>query len=353
MIAEAKVFMQRIFLTAFFAGVAITLSACDEPPATLQFTGETMGTTYNVVAVDKTAQLAPAVVAAQIEETLRTVNAIMSNWDPASEISQFNKYNGTQARQVSDALFAVMTTAMEVHRDSAGQFDVTLGPLIELWGFGAPTSGLTQPSDAEIAAAMLKVGQAKLLTLTENPTTMAKAAPDTTVYLAAIAKGYGVDQVAATLRSLGLEDFMVEIGGDLYATGLNPDGVAWRIGIERPDPADRAVEQVIDVSGLGMATSGDYRNYFEEDGVRYSHIIDGVTGRPVRHKTASVTVLATSAMLADAWATALLALGLERGMAISEDLGLAVLFIVRDDASGALAFETVANQHFIEYAVAQ
>jgi thiamine biosynthesis lipoprotein len=270
----------------------------------------------------------------------------MSNWDPNSEISRFNAARSTEPVDLSPELAEVMQAAMEVHNASRGQFDVTLGPLIELWGFGARTPQSPIPSDEAIEAALKLVGQSKVLTLTTEPPTLSKARPETSVYLAAIAKGYGIDQVAATLEDLGLEDFMVEIGGDLYASGNNPDGESWRIGIERPDAAARVVEQIVQLSDLGMATSGDYRNYFEADGVRYSHIIDAETGRPITHKTASVTVLAESAMLADAWATAFLALGQQRGMQLAEDSGLAVFFIVRDESAGETGFVTAATPQF-------
>jgi thiamine biosynthesis lipoprotein len=141
---------------------------------------------------------------------------------------------------------------------------------------------------------------------------------------------------------------MVEIGGDLYAAGMNPDGQPWQIGVETPDALRRGVQRVVSVSGYGMATSGDYRNYFEQDGIRYSHIIDAGTGRPVTHTTASVTVLAENAMLADGWATAMLALGKERGLAVAEELGLAVLFIERDQSAEALQFISAASARFTE-----
>ncbi|MEM1050321.1 MAG: FAD:protein FMN transferase [Pseudomonadota bacterium] len=334
--------MQRLLLL----GLVVILTACKADTAKLEFSGETMGTTYSIVALDPTATLEEEDVKAAIERTLSEVNAKMSNWDPNSEISRFNAAESTEPVEISPELATVMEAADAVHEASLGQFDVTLGPLIELWGFGARTPESPIPSDASITAALDSVGQSKVLTLTKDPATLSKKRSDTSVYLAAIAKGHGVDEVAATLERFGIEDFMVEIGGDLYASGKNPDGQPWRIGIERPDATDRAVEEVVALSGLGMATSGDYRNYFEEDGVRYSHIIDAVTGRPVTHKTASVTVLAESAMLADAWATALLALGQERGMAVSKRHDLAVYFIVRDEGVTETGFSTRVSPRF-------
>lgn len=326
--------------------VAFFLSACDPDPVTLTFSGETMGTTYSITAIDQTGKLDAGDIEEAIAATLAKVNGQMSNWDPNSEISRYNANPSTDPVDISPELATVMKAAMDVHEASLGQFDVTLGPLIEVWGFGPRTPESPIPSDEAIADALNIVGQSKILAVTD--TTMAKTLPDTTVWLAAIAKGYGVDELAATLSGFGLEDFLVEIGGDLYATGKNADGDAWKIGIERPDAADRTIEEIVSVTGYGLATSGDYRNYFEQDGVRYSHIIDAETGRPIDHKTASVTVLAENAMLADAWATAFLALGEERGLEISQALDLPVFFIVRDGTSTDLSFTTVATDAFKE-----
>ncbi|WP_122077248.1 FAD:protein FMN transferase [Pseudophaeobacter sp. EL27] len=334
--------MARLFLVALM----FFLAACKSDPVTLKFSGETMGTTYNIVAIDKTADLSSDALQAAITATLAKVNGQMSNWDPNSEISQFNSAPTTDPIAISPELASVVAAANEIHQKSEGLFDVTLGPLIEIWGFGARTPDSPVPTDEAIAAALKVVGQGKVLVLNSEPRSLTKSLPETSVYLAAIAKGYGVDQVAAVLAQAGVGDYMVEIGGDLVTAGLNPKGEAWRIGIERPDAASQTIEEIVDVSGLGMATSGDYRNYFEQDGIRYSHIIDGVTGRPITHGTASVTVLAENAMMADGWATALLALGQERGLKIAESEGLAVLFIARSPDSGATGFVTTTSSQF-------
>lgn len=334
--------MTRLFLVA----LAFFLAACKSDPITLQFSGETMGTTYNITAVDKTAALSADALQAAITAELATVNAQMSNWDPTSEISRFNATTSYDPVAISPELAKVIAAANEIHHKSEGLFDVTLGPLIEIWGFGARDQDSPIPADEAIATAMAQVGQGKILTLSQDPLTLRKSLPQTSVYLAAIAKGYGVDQVAAVLAEAGLSDYMVEIGGDLVTAGQNPKGNSWRIGIERPDAASQSIEEIVDVSGLGMATSGDYRNYFEHDGIRYSHIIDGTTGRPITHGTASVTVLAPDAMMADGWATALLALGQERGLKVAETEGLAVLFIARRLDSGETGFETSVSSHF-------
>ncbi len=217
-----------------------------------------------------------------------------------------------------------------------------MGPLIELWGFGAKGQKHL-PSDSEIADAQARSGHKPVLGPDGR---LSKTHPDTQVYLAAIAKGFGADQVSRALEELGLTDYMVEIGGDLYAAGRNPDGQPWQIGIEKPAALSGGVVDVVGVSGMGLASSGDYRNYFERDGQRFSHLIDPVTGRPVTHKTASATVLAENAMMADAWATAMLILGREKGLDIAKAHGIAVLFIERDSNAAELRFTAVASPRF-------
>jgi thiamine biosynthesis lipoprotein len=311
--------------------VILCLSAClpkDERDV-LRLSGQTMGTYYNIVAIGT--ELDAERLTARIETVLDNVDSSMSNWNPASEISRFSASRDTTPQDISQELAHVMQGAARVHAQSEGMFDVTLGPLIELWGFGTRKTDDPQPSEAAIANALRRVGQARLLTLDHDGATLAKARPEVEVNLAAIAKGYGIDALAQALRDEGLEDFMVEIGGDLVTSGHNERDQPWRIGIETPDPGNqRNVQRVIGLSGLGMASSGDYRNFFERDGRRYSHLLDPTTGRPVTHTTTSATVLAENAMMADAWATAMLVLGRERGMAVAERHGVAVFFISRD-----------------------
>ncbi len=327
--------------------LALSLGACDQSSThTIELQGATMGTTYSVVVSDAPHGLDEATLRSAVEERLAAVSDKMSNWDPTSEVSRLNGSDAQTPIPLSPELYTVLEAAQQVHRDSNGYFDVTLGPLIELWGFGAPERTSEPPAPSALEEARLRTGQDRVLALSASPPALRKLHPDANVYLAALAKGYGVDQVASELRAQGLGDFLVEIGGDLFAAGVNPRGMPWRIGVEKPDARSRTVQRVVPVSGRGMATSGDYRNYFEQDGVRYSHIIDPQTGRPIAHSTASVTVLAGNAMLADAWATALLAMGHERGLPLARSLGLAVLFIYRAPQRDALSFTSVSSDAF-------
>ncbi|MCV6596239.1 MAG: FAD:protein FMN transferase [Mangrovicoccus sp.] len=332
--------------------ILFVIPACwpeDQTPQIVTLQGETMGTTYNVTTVGGPDTLDEASLKQAIDQALTRVNAAMNNWDPSSEVSQFNARDDSAAQKISADFVTVMQTANEIHSLSGGAFDVTLGPVISLWGFGPRSPDSPLPNETDLAAAMALTGQAQLLSLTDDG--LAKSDPSVSVNLSAIAKGYGVDAIAAEIAALGVNDYIVEIGGDLAAKGNNPDGVPWRIAIERPtDTVDQtqSVQQVVGITDLGMATSGDYRNYFEQDGVRYSHIIDATTGRPVTHKTASVTVLAPSAMEADGWATALLALGSEKALPIAEAQGLAVFAIDRGPEGDFItvaspAFEAILN----------
>ncbi|SIO14585.1 FAD:protein FMN transferase [Vannielia litorea] len=320
---------------------AAALTACKAGAEVLKLSGSTMGTTYHVVAVPGGAHVDEKALDGAIKAALAEVNVQMSNWDAGSEVSRINAAGADQPLALSPALAGVLEAANDVHRASEGRFDVTVGPLIELWGFGSGQVVPHVPSDAEIAEALARTGQRRMLTLTGRSLT--KSVSGAEIYLPAIGKGHGVDRVAAAIRSAGLTDFMIEIGGDLYASGRNADGLPWQIGIESPVAGDRALHAVADASNLGMATSGDYRNFFESGGTRYSHIIDPATGRPILHKTVSATVLAENAMLADAWSTAMLVLGRDQGMQIAEDQGLAVVFIDREPGEG---FTTTASSQY-------
>ena len=331
-------FSRRTFMV-----MPLALAACKPGSAVLELSGFTMGTTYTVVAIEGTTPVTEADVAAAIEGALSVVNKSMSNWQADSEISRFNAAQNSAPVSVSPELAEVMSAAEAVHIASEGTFDTTMGPLIELWGFGAPGEQ-SLPSDADIAAAQARSGHANTLGLSEN--TLQKQQDDAQVYLAAIGKGYGADLIGRALESLGITDYMVEIGGDLYASGRNPSGTPWQIGIEAPNALDRSVLEVVGVSNVGLASSGDYRNYFEKNGQRYSHVIDPTTGRPITHRTASATVIAENAMLADAWATAMLILGHDRGLEIAEEQNLAVMFIDRDTEALDLRFKKKASSAF-------
>lgn len=333
-------------LPGLFAVVCLLLAACTPPPEEILLQGATMGTSYSVKLADAPPGLDAEALQQELEQLLEQVNGAMSTYRPDSELSRFNQYSGSDWVAASPELLSVLEEARAVSRLSGGAFDVSVGPLVNLWGFG-PEKHLDQaPSEAEIQAARKRVGY-RMLELRESPPGLRKARPDLYLDLSAIAKGYAVDLLAAHLNSLGLNNYMVEIGGEVWGRGHNRKGIPWRIAIEKPDPASRSVQEIIGLDGLGVATSGDYRNFFEQNGHHYSHSIDPGTGRPVAHNLASVTVLAPSVMHADALATALLVLGPERGLELAEQQGLAVLFIIREEEG----FREHATPEFARYRV--
>ena len=334
---------------AFLAFILLGTVACERPPAEYRMSGQTMGTTYNVVVVDSEHNLDEDRLEQIITETLRDVNAAYSNWDVNSEISQFNNNLTTEPIAVSDGLLEMVSLADTIHDQTGGKFDLTLKPVIDLWGFG-PSGTVTQrPASDDLSEAMESTGQRRVVSVSPMASSITKTIPNASIDLSSLAKGYGIDAISTALQEQGAEDFLVEIGGDLFASGTTRRGSDWRIGIEKPMVGVRALETAIEFTGLGMATSGDYRNYFEEAGVRFSHIIDPQTGRPITHETASVTVLADNAMIADAWATALLALGVDRGLDVANAEDLAVLFIVRSGDKSELTFNTVSNTLFDQH----
>lgn len=332
-----------------FAILAVSmLSACmgEEPAKVVTLSGSTMGTTYNITAVGIPDAVTQEMLSATVEMVLADVNSKMSNWDRNSEVSLLSASAASTPVRVSGDFMTVMTAANEIHGLSDGMFDVTLGPLIDLWGFGSRKPGDPVPAETDIASALEFVGQTTMLTLDRETSTISKSAAKVGINLSAIAKGFGIDAVAAGLKTHGVDNYLVEIGGDLVTAGRNENGEPWRIGIEKPEPGEKAVELVVGLEDRGLATSGDYRNFVEHEGVRYAHIINPVTGRPITHRTTSVTVVADNAMIADAWATAMLVLGSKRGLEIAEANKIAVYVISRGETGNAGPYVTHRSSAF-------
>lgn len=306
----------------------VFLVACGDT-APSQLAGATMGTTWHVSYV--AAQDSPGAEELQrgIEAQLERVNLSMSTYRPDSEISRFNAFD-TQAWFTSSAdFFHVLTTALDIGRKSDGAYDVTVAPLVNLWGFG-PTGAVDEPpAGKDIARILSLVGQQHIRVDSAKHSVMKERA--LTVDFSSLAKGFAVDQVAEWLLAQGVTRFMVEVGGEMRLSGLSGRDDPWRIAIEQPDSSGRSVALTVSLTDVAVATSGDYRNYFEVDGQRYSHLIDPRTGFPVAHDLVSVTVVHGNCMIADAWATALTVLGAERAMAVAQAQGLAVYFIRRGE----------------------
>lgn len=298
-------------------------------PSLYTFTGLTMGTSYAVLVNAETLPLPRQPLQAQFEAMLEQVNGQMSTYLPESELSRINATNTSAWVPVSPPLMEVLLAARQLSRRTQGAFDVTVAPLLELWGF-APGRDFTVPEAAQVTRALHLVGYEKLQ-LDTATSSLQKAHGNMSLELSAIAKGYAVDQLADYLEQLQVANYLVEIGGEIRARGVNNKQQPWQIGIEQPLAGQRQVRRSVQLHNMAMATSGDYRNFFEQDGRRYSHTIDPRSGYPVTHTLASVTVLHPAAMHADAWATALLALGPEAGYTLAVQYGLAAYFIMHHD----------------------
>ncbi len=314
-------------------------------PELVEFAGPTMGTTWSVKLADPDLNAGQRQVIAQaITDELELVDRLMSTWIPDSEISRFNRHASLEPFAVSPETFAVFEIAEQVSERSEGAFDITVGPLVAAWGFGATDRAPQPPTPAELAEVEGRIGW-RLIHLDPFAQTISKAHLGTQCDLSAIAKGYAVDRVADALLALGQQDFLVEIGGELRARGVKLDGSRWRIGIERPGTGTRSTQLILELSDTALATSGDYRSYYEENGERISHTIDPLEGRPIRHRLASVSVFHESATWADALATALNVMGPEQGVAWAEREGLAAFFLVRDEQEG---FREIATSAFVQ-----
>jgi len=338
-----------------FVGTAVALllvwgsaSACargDGPamtPVAVTLEGATMGTTYHVKVVAESADASTRIVTLQgdIDAALERVNAQMSTYQDDSELSRFNARASTEPFAASAPLVAVTRRALEIGSFTEGAFDVTLAPLIALWGFDKDGPRAEPPSVEEVAAARARAGLDKL---TVDVAHLKKAHPDLSVNLSGIAKGYGVDVVSELLVAKGFTRFMVEIGGEVRTRGMNADGVPWRIGINvpRPDAAPEAVFRAVVLDGRAMATSGSYRNFFESGGRRYSHILDPRTASPVETSVISASIVAEDCMTADGLATAAMILDSDAlARALARVPGASALRIVEETVEGTTRHRT-------------
>lgn len=329
--------------------VSLLFVSCTSPqPQRILYSlrGTTMGTIYSVkVAAPAGRTIAPDTLQSQIDTLLAEINQVMSTYITGSELSRLNGAAPCVWHPVSRELMLVLAAAQEMSEKSGGAFDVTVGPLVNLWGFGPEKRPDALPDSQAILARKSLVGYSNLLLKPDSLQVM-KLTEGMYCDLSAIAKGYGVDCVAERLEARGIYDYMVEIGGEVRVRGLNTATIPWRIGISSPR-ADQVVQKVISPGTAGVATSGDYRNYYEKEGVRYSHTIDPHTGRPITHKLASVSVVHASCMMADAYATAIDVLGPERGLELAEQESLAVFMLVKSD-SGFSEISTAAFDAYVQ-----
>lgn len=307
------------------------LTACSPigEPSQIKLFGSTMGTVYSIKIPNPPQAIRSKNLQSQIDTILEDINSKMSTYLNDSELSKFNRSIPGQWQDISRDLYNVIKEALTINQQTGGAFDVTVGALVNLWGFG-PGSLLEGrvPSDEEIQHKLTLTGY-RMIELRESPPAIRKQESGVYVDLSALAKGYGVDRVADYLESLGISNYLVEIGGEIRVKGINNAGSEWRIAIEKPEVDVRSVQRVISIGNAAIATSGDYRNFFIQNGQRFSHTIDPRTGKPITHHLASVSVVSHTAIYADAMATALMVIGSEQGFKMAEKIGLGALFVVK------------------------
>jgi FAD:protein FMN transferase len=299
---------------------SVTASAADLS----SFSGATMGTRYRVTVVgDVSTDLQT-----KVDSRLAEINSLMSTYDPESELSRFNKSQSNDWFEVSDETAKVVEFALQVSKATDGAFDPTIGPAVNLWGFGPAGRRGKPPSRSEIEAVKNLIGYQQL-TFRSKPPALKKTNSEICLDLSAVAKGYAVDEISYLLANAGYDSHLIVLGGEVHARGTKPHGAKWEIGIEEPDQAGEPMRRSVFLVDMAVSTSGDWRNSFNHDGVRYSHVIDPITAKPVVHKLASVTVFANSSMQADAWSTALMVMGADRGTEWCDARDVAALFFIR------------------------
>lgn len=311
--------------------LALALVGCEQADRPTRTEGSTMGTSYRATTHCPDA---PGLNQPAFDTLLAQVNAEMSNYDDDSELSRLNRAPVGEWHPISAELHQLLALAQELSAESQGALDITVGPLMRLWGFGpnAPAPSAA-PSGAKVAAALELTGMQHLALQAEPPAAQRRVPIE--VDLSAIAKGHGVDRLAAMIEARGCANYLVDIGGELRARGRSARGDLWRVGVEVPEPGSFGqIARIVALDGMALATSGDYRNFVAlPDDVpgrqSWSHTLDPRTGEPVSHRLASVTVAAPTAARADGWATALNVLGPDEGLAMAQDRGLAALLLVR------------------------
>ncbi|KMT54570.1 FAD:protein FMN transferase [Pseudomonas fildesensis] len=328
--------MDNLRLLAVVSG-CVWLSGCGGDSQE-RFGGPTMGSTYSIQYVRTTSAPQPKELQRQVESILSEVDRQMSTYRDDSDIERFNNLPANSCQPVPAPVLHLVRTGEQLSQASDGAFDLTVEPLLNLWGFGPQAREVKVPEAATLAQVRQRVGHQHLRI--EGDQLCKDAAVE--VDFNSIAAGYAVDRIAERLTELGIHRYLVEATGELKAAGRKLDGSPWRIALEEPRDDQQVAEKIIDVDGFGVSTSGDYRNYFQQDGRRYSHTLDARTGAPITHQLASVTVLHPSALMADGLSTLLLVLGPQQGWDYAEQHRIAAFFVMRDGAG----FVTRSNEAF-------
>lgn len=355
---------------AIFVGMslALTLAACQpaadraaEPKQSAEVeTIRVSGVAYNSMAWQVSLAALPAEMSreqlqAALQKRLDEANAVLSTYQPTTELMRFNRADIKQWHDIGPLLQHALSRALQVSaqlgslKNAADAYDITIAPVVNLWGFGSTGKSSTVPSDAAIAAAMANVGWQNVQL--ESKRNRAQKLKAVSIDLSSVGEGAAVDELSTALQALGVKDFLVSVAGTLKSRGVRADGSPWRIAIERPDGSG-SLEQLVSLSDGSLSTSGSYRNFFERNGVRYSHTIDARTGKPVTHNGVSVTVVSpvpNDATLADAWATALNVLAPDTALAVADTLGLAI-YVIEKNATGFRARHSAAFTPYLPVA---
>lgn len=327
----------RLLRYGLFAIVVGALAGCDNPTAKgnsgMVLEGKTMGTYWraSLAGVDNARQ---AELREKIQAQLDGDDRLMSTYKTDSALSRFNQSRSTAPYAVDEAMSDIVTMALRIGARTDGAMDITVGPLVNLWGFGPDKQPVKTPTQAQIDAAKSLTGLHHLTVINQSGKQwLQKDLPDLYVDLSTVGEGYAADHLARLMEQNGISRYLVSVGGAVVTRGTNAEGKAWRVAIQKPTDRENAVQAVVDLNGHGISTSGSYRNYYELDGKRLSHVIDPQTGQPIQHKLVSATVIATTALEADGWDTGLMVLGTEKAKQVAQKEGLAVYLITKEGDS--------------------
>ncbi|MBF6637204.1 FAD:protein FMN transferase ApbE [Rouxiella silvae] len=341
-------FTRHLLSAPAILGCAILLSACgpdkDAAPSVV-ISGKTMGTYYrvSVVGLDKSRE---PELRQQIEAQLKEDDHELSTYKDDSVLSRFNQYTGTEPQPISSGMADAIITSLRVGQKTGGAMDITVGPLVNLWGFGPNKEPIKMPTQQQIDAAKAEIGLQHLKVIQQyDGDYLQKDKPDMYVDLSTVGEGYATDHLARLVEANGISNYLVSVGGAVVSRGKNPEGKTWQVAIQKPTDKEDAVQAIVDLQGMGISTSGSYRNYYELDGKRLSHIIDPATGRPITHKLVSATVIASTALEADGWDTGLMVLGTKKALALAEKEHLAVYLITKEGDG----FKTTMTPQFKAY----
>lgn len=331
--------------SVFLVACLFLLTGCNSNHTELVYTGLVMGTTYEVKIVT-TKKIDPK-LGSVIDAQLQKMNRIFTTYNNTSELMVFNFSPLNVPQAVSSEMMDVLQISQEIFIKSEGSFDPTVSSLVDLWGFGAVLSNHVIPDHDAISNLLPLVGLNQISI--ENNNNLVTRLRDIKLDLSAVAKGYAADSVSEILNTMGIDGYLIEVGGELRIKGKKANGKNWHIAIEKPYISVDGVQEVIQITDSGVATSGDYRNYFEKNGKRYSHTIDPRTGYPINHNLVSATVIADTAAKADAFSTAMMVLGPEDAIDIAEENDLAVYLVIKNSNG----FDVVFSKAFAPFIIGE